>query len=156
MWPFGRSKQSPAVRQWAAATSSGKTIGVFRVRKTATGYTMTYRGADGQEQPFPDSSKGHYSTVALAYEAMIGYCASLVYVVWDATISERESGVKSKIQEPKIVHIVELFSDVDRAMPLAQIMIEDLDLVRGDFADPTTREPIDPARATTLATARPQ
>ena len=152
MWPFGRSKESVVVRQWAAAISDGKIIAIFRVRKAATGYTMTQEGSDGQEQPFSASVKGHYSTIALAYEAMIEFCASLVYVVLASSIL----GVNAEILEPRVLHITEVLPDMSRAIPMAQIMIDGFDLVRGDYADPTTREPINPPRATILTTERPQ
>lgn len=160
MWPFGGNKQGVVVHHWAVVTSSGNAIASFRVREVAAGYTMTHESEGSREVRFSDSSNGQYRSVALAYEAMVGFCVRIVYLVWDASVAERESGVKAEIQEPKVVHVVEVLPDVNRAMPLAQIRIHEfedgLDLARVDFADPTTREPINPPRATTLATAGPQ
>jgi hypothetical protein len=151
VWPFERDKQGAVVHHWAVVTSSGDTIASFSVRKTPARYTMTHDGT-GEAHKYP--------TVALAYEAMIGLCVKIVYPVWEALITERETGVRAALQDPKVVNVVEVLLNVNRAIPLAQIQIDvlndGLDIVRFEIADPTTREPINPPRAITLATAGPQ
>ncbi len=161
MWPFGKSKPGSVVHHWAAVTSGGDAIASFRVRKTAAGYSMTFQGEGTREEPlYADASKNRYSTVALAFEAMIGFCVRVVHPVWEALITEKETGVKATLQEPKVVNVVEVLLNVNRAIPLAQIRIDvlddGLDIVRFEIADPKTREPINPPRVTTLATASPQ